>query len=161
MNSKDDMGRMIKLVTASFDTPAAPKKKSLKENVYGGIPAAPTPEDSYTYSNTKNSADGTLSISANAKSMDGLREILKLAGVDFTPEMQASYGDEDGELNICCDPEVNAAVGDAIGKPSDLLGKSVPIAAMGYGADPTSYTTDRQPILDRLMLRMQESFAKK
>jgi len=94
--------------------------------------------ENVTYSKTKSKGDASVTISANAKSMQELHDVLKLAGITLPknddqpeeepeekPEEEPKADDHDHEDGEECD------------------------ACAGEIDDP-SYTTDKQAIIDRL-----------
>lgn len=89
------------------------------------------------YSRTKRMGDASVTVSANAKSMDELHKVLALAGLD--PSAADKYAEP--ESTIDHDHEVSVVEPD-----SDC----------GYdGSDDMSYSTDKQALIDMLKQKMQ------
>ena len=86
-------------------------------------------QENVSYHKTKNTDKGTLTVSANAKSMEDLHQLLAMAGMD--PELADKHiepvGDEEGDCG-CDEPE----------QPADV-----------------SYSTDKQAIVDMLRDKLQ------
>lgn len=156
-------------------------KKTLKEYMaasasLGGYPSPvvqPQDTENASYSSTKNVNGGSLTISANAKSMEELHSILALAGIDFDTEKHGAYcAPDDDSCDNTSDDEPDDTVlymtsaddcadDDVLCDPTDGSGGQVtfsaPITNKGVGTEPVNYSTNRQQILDRLMQRMSES----
>ena len=101
-----------------------------------GIPDQEEERESVNYSKTKSKGDASVTISANAKSMQELHDVLKLAGITLPKQ-------EEPEAEVSGDEEPETAV---IMKPGS---EEEPEAPCGSDEDP-SYTTDKQTIIDRL-----------
>lgn len=101
-----------------------------------GIPDQEEERESVNYSKTKSKGDASVTISANAKSMQELHDVLKLAGITLPKQ-------EEPEAEVSGDEEPETAV---IMKPDS---EEEPEAPCGSDEDP-SYTTDKQTIIDRL-----------
>jgi hypothetical protein len=101
-----------------------------------GIPDQEEERESVNYSKTKSKGDASVTISANAKSMQELHDVLKLAGITLPKQ-------EEPEAEVSGDEEPETAV---IMRPGS---EEEPEAPCGSDEDP-SYTTDKQTIIDRL-----------
>lgn len=101
-----------------------------------GIPDQEEERESVNYSKTKSKGDASVTISANAKSMQELHDVLKLAGITLPKQ-------EEPEAEVSGDEEPETAV---IMKPDS---EEEPEAPCGSDEDP-SYTTNKQTIIDRL-----------
>ncbi len=102
-----------------------------------GIPDQEEERESVNYSKTKSKGDASVTISANAKSMQELHDVLKLAGITLPKQ-------EEPEAEVSGDEEPETAV---IMKPGSEEEPEAPCC--GSDEDP-SYTTDKQTIIDRL-----------
>lgn len=127
MNDKDLNKKLLDIMEYGMGPeimPGAQERDEERENV--------------TYSKTKSKGDASVTISANAKSMQELHDVLKLAGITLPknddqpeeepeekPEEEPKADDHDHEDGEECD------------------------ACAGEIDDP-SYTTDKQAIIDRL-----------
>ena len=97
----------------------------------GAVQTEPEETENVTYSKTKSKGDASVTISANAKSMQDLHDVLKLAGITLPadhPSMQEPEAEVEADCG-CSEPE-----------------------------DP-SYTTDKQAIIDRLRDTLTSKFA--
>jgi hypothetical protein len=102
---------------------------SLKEDYGYTSMSAPTDTTSINFSQTKNVGDNNLTISASAKSMADLHDMLKMAGID--PEVGDKY--MSAEPDPTPEPETDCGCGGGDAAPADY-----------------AYTTDKQTIIDRL-----------
>ena len=96
-----------------------------------GIPEQEEDRENVSYSKTKRKGDASVTVSANASSMQELHDVLRLAGITLPQEQGSSeepetavivHPDHDGESDSPCD---------------------------GGDEDP-AYTTNKQTIIDRL-----------
>ena len=101
-----------------------------------GIPDQEEEKENVTYSKTKSKGDASVTVSANASSMQELHDVLRLAGITLPKQ-------EEPEAEVSGDEEPETAV---IVKPDS---EEEPEAPCGSDEDP-SYTTDKQTIIDRL-----------
>ena len=118
-------------------------------------------KESVTYSKTKKQGDASVTVSANADSMDELHDILKLAGItlpkgkdseeehdheehDHEEPKQGEYADDE-----CCDDEdCHDECGDEEGEKKPMV---ISIKPKGMGYNPVS--GDKKEILNALMNR--------
>lgn len=137
---------------------------SIMESFYMSSPYGQQSEDkeTVTYSKTKKQGDASVTVSANADSMDELHDILKLAGIDFDNKGDEEHDHEEpkqGEYadDECCDDEdCHDDCGDEEGegkpvvislKPKDAKVKDLSIK----GYNPIG--GDKKEILNALMNR--------
>lgn len=130
MNDKELNKKLLDIMEYGMMPPGmgAPEQEEERENV--------------TYSKTKQKGDASVTISANAKSMQELHDVLKLAGITLPKDkelpMDEPEGDDEerkegepcpqcGSVDCDCEP------GECDCEPED-----------------PSYTTDKQAIIDRL-----------
>ena len=113
--------------------------KVTKEKVDESYPMAPYGEQDETmvnFSQTKRQGDASVTISAQAKSMEELHSVLKLAGID--PHVADNHAH----------PEVDVEI--------------EPVADPGCGCDSTddiSYSTDKQALADMIRQKMQQKLS--
>ena len=117
-------------------------------------------KETVTYNRTKKQGDATVTVSANADSMDELHQILKLAGID-AHGLEGSKGPEEPEAHdheepkqgeyaddeCCDDDECHDECGDEENPKMKVV--SIKPKAMGY--DPVG--GDKKQILHALMNR--------
>jgi len=109
------------------------KLLNIMEGFGYGYQDANQDKESVTYNKTKTTDNGTLTVSANANSMEDLHQLLAMAGMD--PELADKHiepvGDEEGDCS-CDEPE----------QPADV-----------------SYSTDKQAIVDMLKDKLQHKLS--
>ena len=120
---------------------------SIMEAFYNAAPygkPAQESEDKETvsYSKTKKQGDASVTVSANADSMDELHQILKLAGIDFDSK---GKHDHDSEEASPCD-QGDEAEG---GEEGPVMIRVKPASSVGY--NPVG--GDKKEILNALMNR--------
>jgi len=142
------------------------KYMSLMESFYTsspyGMQGADDQDDkeTVTYNRTKKQGDATVTVSANADSMDELHQILKLAGID-AHGLEGSKGPEEPEAHDheepkqgeyaddeCCDDD---ECEDECGDEENPKMKVVSIKPKAMGYDPVG--GDKKQILHALMNR--------
>ena len=138
--------------------------RSIMEAFYNaapyGMPGAQDGQDdkeTVTYNRTKKQGDATVTVSANADSMDELHQILKLAGIDAHglegskgPEAHdhEEHNHEEPEMDDCCyDEECEDDCGDE--EPKMKVISLNPQGGQGYN----SIGGDKKEILNALMNR--------
>ena len=139
---------------------------SIMESFYMSSPYGQQSEsddkETVTYSKTKKQGDNTVTVSANADSMDELHDILKLAGItlpkgkDSEEEHDHEEHDHDEEPkqgeyadDECCDDdECEDECGDEEGEKKPMV---ISLKPKGMGYDPVG--GDKKEILNALMNR--------
>ena len=122
---------------------------------YGQQSEGEDDKETVTYSKTKKQGDNTVTVSANADSMDELHDILKLAGITLPKGKDSEEHDHDEEPkqgeyadDECCDDdECKDECGDEEKPKMKVI--SLKPKAMGY--DPVG--GDKKEILNALMNR--------
>tara|TARA_B100000497_G_C7635592_1_gene382058 strand:+ start:525 stop:950 length:426 start_codon:yes stop_codon:yes gene_type:complete len=106
-----------------------------------GIPDQEEEKENVTYSKTKSKGDASVTVSANASSMQELHDVLRLAGITLPkqeePEAEVS-GDEEPETAVIVHPDHDHEDGEECDTCAD-----------DSKEDP-AYTTNKQTIIDRL-----------
>lgn len=127
MNNHDENKKLLNLMESMMpgmgDAYGIPDQEEEKENV--------------TYSKTKSKGDASVTVSANASSMQELHDILRLAGITLPKQ-------EEPEAEVSGDEEPETAV---IVKPDS---EEQPEAPCDIGSEDPAYTTNKQTIIDRL-----------
>jgi hypothetical protein len=106
-----------------------------------GIPDQEEEKENVTYSKTKSKGDASVTVSANASSMQELHDVLRLAGITLPKEEGPS---EEPEAEVSGDEEPETAV---IVHPDH---EEEPEAPCDGGDEDPAYTTNKQTIIDRL-----------
>ena len=129
MNDKDFNKKLLQIMEYGLSPevmPGAMNQENETENV--------------TYSKTKSKGDASVTISANAKSMQELHDVLKLAGITLPKDkelpmpVEEPEGREEGEpCPQCGSVDCDCEPGECDCEPED-----------------PAYTTDKQAIIDRL-----------
>ena len=109
---------------------------------YGNPESDDSSEERVTYSKTKKQGDASVTVSANADSMDELHQILKLAGINFD---RKGKHDHDSEEESPCD-QGDEAEG---GEEGPVMIRVKPASSIGY--NPVG--GDKKEILNALMNR--------
>ena len=137
---------------------------SIMESFYMSSPYGQQSEgedkESVSYNRTKKQGDATVTVSANAESMDELQDILKLAGIephglegskkpeehdhDEEEPKQGEYADDE----CCDDDECHDECGDEEGEKKPMV---ISLKPKGMGYNPVS--GDKKEILNALMNR--------
>ena len=95
--------------------------------------------ENVSYSKTKSKGDASVTISANAKSMQDLHDVLKLAGITLPKNKEMPMDEPEAEQEVCAqcgDPDCTCPPGECdCGSDSN--------------EDP-AYTTNKQAIIDKL-----------
>lgn len=128
--------------------------RSIMEAFYNaapyGMPGAQDDQDdkeTVTYNRTKKQGDATVTVNANADSMDELHQILKLAGID-AHGLEGSKGPEEPEAHDHEEPEMSDC-GDDSEEPKMKVISLKPQGDQGYN----SIGGDKKEILNALMNR--------
>ena len=109
---------------------------------YGPISPSEQESETVSYSKTKKKGDASVTVSANADSMDELHQILKLAGIDFDNKGEM---DHDHEEESPCDQDDEAEGGEE----GPVVVSLKPQSSQGYN----SIGGDKKEILNALMNR--------
>lgn len=127
---------------------------SIMESFYMSSPYGQQSEDkeTVTYSKTKKQGDASVTVSANADSMDELHDILKLAGIDFDNKGDEEHDHEEPKQGEYADDECGDEEGEGKPvvislKPKDAKVKDLSIK----GYNPIG--GDKKEILNALMNR--------
>ena len=108
-----------------------------------GIPEQEEDRENVSYSKTKRKGDASVTVSANASSMQELHDVLRLAGITLPQEQ----GPSEEEPEVSGDEEPSTAVivhPDHDEEPESPCGDTAP------DNDDPAYTTNKQTIIDRL-----------
>jgi len=135
MNNHDENKRLLTLMESCNYGP------EVTASPYG-VEETETETESVTYSKTKSKGDASVTISANAKSMQELHDVLKLAGITLPadhPSMQEPEMDN-VDSEVYGDEEPSTAV---------IVHPDAPEEPYSSDTDP-AYTTDKQTIIDKL-----------
>ena len=147
MNDFDTCKALLKIIDEAYGAPVVTsfpdereevEAKQVEESYPMGVRAPDTDEETVSYSKTKSQGDAQVTVSANAKSMDELHDVLRLAGI----EIGSSEGPEQSEPE---QPEPEQP------EPEDAecdssAGEEEP------GRD--AYSTDKQKIIDVIKARL-------
>jgi hypothetical protein len=131
MNNHDENKRLIQLTENAMPMAGEPY----------GIPEQEEDRENVSYSKTKRKGDASVTVSANASSMQELHDVLRLAGITLPQEQGSS---EEPEAEVSGDEEPETAV---IVHP-DHDGESD--SPCDGGDEDPAYTTNKQTIIDRL-----------
>jgi len=109
--------------------------KVAKEKVDESYPmdayGEPDDETNVSFTQTKRDGEATVTVTANAKSMEELHKVLAMAGLD--PSTADKYAEPEPEVAVHAEPE-----SPCVGEPADL-----------------SYSTDKQALVDMIRQKMQ------
>ena len=81
----------------------------------GEAPEEQEERENVTYSKTKTKGDASVTISANAKSMQDLHDVLRLAGITLPKDKEMSMGEPEAEQEVCAqcgDPDCTCPPGE-------------------------------------------------
>ena len=106
-------------------------------------------KESVSYSKTKRQGDASVTVSANADSMEELHSILKLAGIDFDHKGEEEHDHEEGECDDACDDDCPDC--DHEEAPGGEEGGPVVVSLKPQGYNPVA--GDKKEILNALMNR--------
>ena len=103
--------------------------------------------ENVSYSKTKSKGDASVTISANAKSMQDLHDVLKLAGITLPKDKEMSMDEPEADQEVCAqcgDPDCTCPPGECdcgSDEPADI---------------DTRYSTDQQALIDVIRQRLQK-----
>ena len=163
------------IMQAKQDMQAQPTESldlsDVKEGLGYGMPEQSDESENVTYSKTKKEGDAQVTISANAKSMDELHDVLKLAGItlpksdkhddeehDHDDHEEVDPFDKDGD-DMCdgCGREI--VDGECGCDDHDHGGDEEPEKASMQLAVPTSMSTDKQVLVNYLKDKLAKSLS--
>lgn len=152
MNNHDACKALLKIMDEAYGAPVVtsfPEEKEkveaeqLNEAYYAGPEAmpgamgAPSEETNVSYSQTKRIGDATVSVNANAKSMEELHKVLALAGLE--PSAADKYAEPDEpEAEPAAEPDVSPCGAD---RPS------------------MAYSTDKSALVDMIKQKLQQKLS--
>ena len=138
MNDFDTCKALLKIIDEAYGAPVVTsfpdereevEAKQVEESYPMGVRAPDTDDVSVSYTKTKSQGDAQVTVSANAKSMDELHDVLRLAGIEIDRSAQPEPEQpepEDAECDSCADEE----------------------------PDRDAYSTDKQKIIDVIKARL-------
>ena len=157
--SKADSGEAVPDFKSSAQIKGEPEKlaaskqyEDIDESMAYAMPGQDEEKETVTYSKTKKQGDASVTVSANADSMDELHDILRLAGIDFeksgkvddTPDHD-DHDDHDDHEEAPCDHSDNE-------EPDAIVVKGLP----QDDAEP-NYSTDKEVLINYLKDKMSKS----
>ena len=142
MNDFDTCKALLKIIDEAYGAPVVTsfpdereevEAKQVEESYPMGVRAPDTDDETVSYTKTKSQGDAQVTVSANAKSMDELHDVLRLAGIEIGSSEQPEQPEpeqpepEDAECDSCA-------------------GEEEP--------DRDAYSTDKQKIIDVIKARL-------
>ena len=106
-------------------------------------------KESVSYSKTKRQGDASVTVSANADSMEELHSILKLAGIDFDHKGEEEHDHDEGECDDTCPDDCPDCDHDEA--PGGEEGGPVVVSLKPQGYNPVG--GNKKEILNALMNR--------
>jgi len=131
MNNHDENKRLIQLMENAMPMAGEPY----------GIPDQEEDKENVSYSKTKRKGDASVTVSANASSMQELHDVLRLAGITL-PNQEEPQAEPEAEVSGDEEPETAVIVHPDHDEESD--------SPCDGGDEDPAYTTNRQTIIDRL-----------
>ena len=132
-------------LAASKDYDADP----IDESMAYAMPGQDEEKETVTYSKTKKQGDASVTVSANADSMDELHDILRLAGIDFEKSGKVDdtpdHNDHDDHEEEPCDDCDNE-------EPDAIVVKGLP-----HDDEKPNYSTDKEVLINYLKDKMPKS----
>ena len=155
---------------------ASKQYEDIDESMAYAMPGQDEENETVTYSKTKKQGDATVTVSANADSMDELHQILKLAGITL-PNSDKEDNDheghddmekdhvEDGETCDCCGNEVvdgDCGCGSECphcgGEPGDTEEpKAIVVKGLPQDDEKPNYSTDKEVLINYLKDKISKS----
>lgn len=135
MNDKDFNKKLLDIMEYAMGPEVMP----------GAMDSAPEQDretENVTYSKTKSKGDASVTISANAKSMQELHDVLKLAGITLPKDKEINMEPEP-EVRVMSDVCPQCGSADCECEPGEC-------DCEPEGQEDPAYTTDKQAIIDRL-----------
>ena len=138
-------------LAASKDYDADP----IEESLGYAMPGQDEEKETVTYSKTKKQGDSSVTVSANADSMDELHDILRLAGIDFEKSGKVDdtpdHNDHDDHEAEVCDDCGKAECGCDAEEPEAIVVKGLP------QDDKPNYSTDKEVLINYLKDKLSKS----
>jgi hypothetical protein len=155
-DSKADSGDAVPDFKSSAQIKGEPEKltqskqyEDIDESMAYAMPGQDEEKETVTYSKTKKQGDSSVTVSANADSMDELHDILRLAGIDFEKSGEVDHtpdhNDHDDHEEEPCDDCDNE-------EPDAIVVKGMP-----QDDDKPNYSTDKEVLINYLKDKMSKS----
>ena len=139
-NKVDPMNKQLKLA-AGYENPA----DALDEGLGYAMPSEDEESERVSYSKTKKQGDASVTVSANADSMDELHDILRLAGIDFEKSGEVDHTPDHKDHDDHEEPKM---------EPKDDMDKVMVISP----AD-ASMSTDKEVLTNYLKDKLKKSLS--
>ena len=139
-NKVDPMNKQLKLA-AGYENPA----DALDEGLGYAMPSEDEESERVSYSKTKKQGDASVTVSANADSMDELHDILRLAGIDFEKSGEVDHTPDHKDHDDHEEPEM---------EPKDNMDKVMVISP----AD-ANMSTDKEVLTNYLKDKLKKSLS--
>lgn len=154
--SKADSGEAVPDFKSSAQIKGEPEKlaaskqyEDIDESMAYAMPGQDEEKETVTYSKTKKQGDASVTVSANADSMDELHDILRLAGIDFEKSGKVDdtpdHDDHDDHEEAPCDHSDNE-------EPDAIVVKGLP-----HNDKKPNYSTDKEVLINYLKDKMSKS----
>lgn len=155
-SSKADSGEAVPDFKSSAQIKGEPEKltqskqyEDIDESMAYAMPGQDEEKETVTYSKTKKQGDASVTVSANADSMDELHDILRLAGIDFEKSGKVDdtpdHNDHDDHEEEPCDDCDNE-------EPDAIVVKGLP-----HDDEKPNYSTDKEVLINYLKDKMSKS----
>lgn len=155
-DSKADSGDAVPDFKSSAQIKGEPEKltqskqyEDIDESMAYAMPGQDEEKETVTYSKTKKQGDSSVTVSANADSMDELHDILRLAGIDFEKSGEVDHtpdhNDHDDHEEEPCDDCDNE-------EPDAIVVKGMP-----QDDGKPNYSTDKEVLINYLKDKMSKS----
>lgn len=155
-DSKADSGDAVPDFKSSAQIKGEPEKltqskqyEDIDESMAYAMPGQDEEKETVTYSKTKKQGDSSVTVSANADSMDELHDILRLAGIDFEKSGEVDHtpdhNDHDDHEEEPCDDCDNE-------EPDAIVVKGLP-----QDDEKPNYSTDKEVLINYLKDKMSKS----
>jgi len=123
--------------------------EDIDESMAYAMPGQDEEKETVTYSKTKKQGDASVTVSANADSMDELHDILRLAGIDFEKSGKVDdtpdHNDHDDHEEEPCDDCDNE-------EPDAIVVKGLP-----HDDEKPNYSTDKEVLINYLKNKISKS----
>ena len=154
--SKADSGEAVPDFKSSAQIKGEPEKlanskqyEDIDESMAYAMPGQDEEKETVTYSKTEKQGDASVTVSANADSMDELHDILRLAGIDFEKSGKVDdtpdQNDHDDHEEAPCDHSDNE-------EPDAIVVKGLP-----QDDKKPNYSTDKEVLINYLKDKMSKS----
>ncbi len=128
---------------------ASKQNEDIDESMAYAMPGQDEEKETVTYSKTKKQGDASVTVSANADSMDELHDILRLAGIDFEKsgdvDLTPDHNDHDDHEEEPCDDCDNE-------EPDAIVVKDLP-----QDDEKPNYSTDKEVLINYLKDKISKS----